>query len=278
MKTLTLALALTACCASIASATVLVDQSIEAQEFSGTAHIYSLRDWSQSFRVGKTGEMTGIDLLLMRDEIVQLPLLVDVRMMSVGGLPLAEVPTVADDGATVLAKSSVLPENVPSMPRVVGYDLNAAAMVHVALPRFSVIEGQSLAIVLRSSAPLGTGLGYMWLTGYPTYPQGEMFSRPPDGTEWTSGFNVAGFRTYVDVVPEPTTFTLAATSVVLIAAVRNSSGNSFSRSLRRPQGWPKLDEFLKNESDHTARYTDFVLKLIDRSFTTNTPAGAEESI
>jgi hypothetical protein len=236
MKTLILILALTACCASIVSATVVVDQATDAQEFSGATHIYSMEVWSQSFRVGKTGEMTGIDLLLMRDEIVQLPLLVDVRMMSVEGLPLAEIPTVADDGANVLAKASVLPENVPSMPRVVGYDLNAAIMVHVALPRFSVTEGQSLAIVLRSSAPLDTGLGYMWLTGYPTYPQGEMFSRPPDSTQWTSGFADAGFRTYVDVVPEPTTFTLAATSVVLIAAVRTISGNNPSRRLRRPQG------------------------------------------
>lgn len=151
MKTLTLALALTACCASITRATVVVDQSTEAQEFSGAAHIYSLRDWSQSFRVGKTGEMTGIDLLLMRDEIVQLPLLCDVRMMSVGGFtPLGYVPTVADDGANVLAKATISLEDVPSMPRVVGYDLNAAVMVHVALPRFSVIEGELLAIVLRT--------------------------------------------------------------------------------------------------------------------------------
>jgi hypothetical protein len=224
MKTLTLILALTACCASIASATVVVDQENDAQEFSGATHIYSLRDWSQSFRVGKTGEMTGIDLLLMRDEIVQMPLLIDVRTMS------AEGPTAADEGSNVLAKASVLPENVPSMPRVVGYDLNAAAMVHVPLPRFSVIEGQSLAIVLRSSAPIDTGLGYMWLTGYPgMYPQRQMYSRPPDSTQWTEGSNATGFRTYVDVVPEPTTFTLAAASVVLIAAVRTISGNNPSR-------------------------------------------------
>lgn len=238
MKTLTLALALalTACCASIANATVVIDQATDAQEFSGATHIYSMRDWSQSFRVGKTGEMTGIDLLLMRDESVQQPLLVDVRMMSVEGLPLAEVPTVADDGANVLAKASLLPENVPSMPRVVGYDLNAAVMVHLPLPRFSVTEGQSLAIVLRSAASIETTLGYMWLTGYPTYPQGEMFSRQPESAQWTSGFSDTGFRTYVDVIPEPTTFTLAATSMALIAAVRSIAGNNPSRRLLRPQG------------------------------------------
>jgi hypothetical protein len=231
MKTLTLILALTACCASIASATVVVDQTNDAQEFTGATHIATSRDWSQSFRVGKTGEMTGIDLLLMRDVIVQLPLLIDVRMMSDGR------PTADDAGSNVLAKASVLAEDVPSMPSVAGYDLNAAAMVHVPLPGFPVIEGQSLAIVLRSFAPPGTGLGYMWLTGYPgTYPQGEMFSRPPGFTQWTDGTADTGFRTYVDVVPEPTAFTLAATSAALIAAFRNTGGKYPSRRLRRPQG------------------------------------------
>jgi hypothetical protein len=73
----------------------------------------------------------------------------------------------------------------------------------------------------------------MWLTGYAgMYPERQMFSRPPVSTQWTLGFNAAGLRTYVDVVPEPSTFTLAATSVVLMAAVRRYSGNSPSRRFR----------------------------------------------
>jgi hypothetical protein len=146
MKTLfpTLALTLATLCASVVSAGVVVDQTYDGEEFTGAAHINfsrdwpnSSRDWAQSFRVSKTGEMTGIDLLLMRDESVHAPLLIDVRTMSTAG------PTADDEGTNVLAKASVLPENVPTMPDVVGYDLDAAAMVHVPLQRFSVIEGQS---------------------------------------------------------------------------------------------------------------------------------------
>jgi hypothetical protein len=236
MKTLflTLALSLTALFACVASASVVVDQTYDGEEFTGAAHVNNStdwpnasRDWSQAFRVGRTGEMIGIDLLLMRDESAQAPLLVDIRTMSNVG------PTTDDEGTNVLAMASVLAEKVPTMPDVVGYDLTAAVMVHVPLRRFPVIEGQSLAIVLRASAPLDPGLGYMWLTGYAgMYPERQMFSRPPVSSQWTPGFNAAGFLTYVDAVPEPTTFMLSATSVVVLAVIRTLAGSGRSCRFR----------------------------------------------
>jgi hypothetical protein len=173
-------------------------------------------DWAQTFTVGLTGSLVGVDLWVTRYEVVTLPLLFDIRRAQGGK------PTEADSGANILA-SAALPANmIPIFPVLVS---PSTSFSHIDLTRspVPVKAGDILAIVLRSDDPgIDGGSAYSWHnSGADAYPGGGSFLRLFTVFAGPGTFD-QNFRTYVDPVPEPSTWLLVLGAVSLLLLRRRS--------------------------------------------------------
>ena len=98
---------------------------------------------------------------------------------------------------------STLPTGV-FPPPLTSFDINSFGLF--------ITKGEVLAIVLRSDA-LGTSLNWTVSLGG-GYPYGSEYVRAPGGTWNSFGFD-AGFQTFVNPVPEPSTLTMFGTGALL---------------------------------------------------------------
>lgn len=158
----------------------VLDQSYVPSSLSWSNGVQLKSEQAQTFTVGISGTLSGIDVQIGQGLGFYGDLLIDIRP-TLNGIPV-------ESDAITLA-SAVLPfANAP-------YPLND--FVHFDLSAFQVpvAAGQVLAIVLR--APAGS---YSWTGSMENaYPGGQVFTRNPDYgfPVWTSTAGVAGFKTYV---------------------------------------------------------------------------------
>lgn len=201
-----------------------VDQQYVPPTINGGGNILGLRvDSAQTFTVGATGELSGFDIWVTRQQNVLQPLLFDVRRT------LAGAPVDSNTGPDILASGQLPAESIaesrPFDPPS-GYGPLAAAiidlhsphlapeaLVHVDLDslNIAVTQGEILAIVLRTEDPNDfRGIGYVWHGKSPgEYDGGSQYYRSSADNSWHSfdpfpTFSTdMAFRTYVQQIPEP---------------------------------------------------------------------------
>jgi hypothetical protein len=190
---------------------------------------------AQTFTVGANGILVGFDMWVTRHENVSEPLLFDIRRAQSG------VPVNADSGPDILA-SGVLPADLIGISKpfdpppglsigsrfidLDGPHLAPDALVHIDLSdtRFSVFQGEVLAIVLRSDEPnLFRGFTYVWHGHSPgEYQGGAGAFRSTADHKWYALENVGSlssdhaFRTYVQPITEPRTAMLLIAGVLMV--------------------------------------------------------------
>jgi PEP-CTERM motif len=182
-------------------------------------------DWSQTFTVGISGQLTGVDVAIERLSVVQQPLLYDIRRTAGG------VPTSANSGVNVLATGSISAESVPivqngtkQLPSLTHLDISGSDIL--------VTAGDILAIVLRSNDPGGGGaLTYEWHGTRPgdPYDRGsafvrDRFSQPDQWVAEVDNVPDLEFSTQVAAVPEPASLILILSGLGLICAVKRAIG------------------------------------------------------
>jgi len=199
--------------------TAAVDQEFApaTPNFSAVVGSGNQVDWAQTFTVGLSGRLTGLDLRIGRQPTTQQPLLYDLRNTS------ANAPTESDAGANVLVSGQLQASEVPTdfelsaPPNVfVHIDLSAAAL--------QVNAGDVLAIVLRSDNP-GTAYRWFGVNGPPSIPRysgGDSYHRNLAGWNKLSESGDNAFRTYVSAVPEPSCGALMLMSCAMIGVSRST--------------------------------------------------------
>jgi len=161
--------------------------------------------WAQTFTVGITGQLTGVDILVQKSAPT-MPLLFDLRTTVAG------VPTLPDSGANILASLSIPGASVPSPAAYLALDLTGASVF--------VSTGDVLAIVLRSS---GVITEYAWLgTKADGYAGGQAWLRLTGGWGTNVTIHELDFNTYVtpsadQTIPEPTALLLLAAGLGVVA-------------------------------------------------------------
>jgi hypothetical protein len=189
-----------------AGAVPVLDQSFDPQNplfLLGTA---SEGNSAQTFTVGIEGILSRVDVLVEKNGPFP-ELRLDVRP-TMDGLPI-------EDDNAVLASVTVPLEAIPSPRAFLSFDVSSF--------RVLVSPGELLAIVLTGNARwygVAPGIGTPGLVEVlaepadDPYPRGAAyFRRPPEAPTFDlpgGGRLVAdlGFRTYVDVIPEPPTLML----------------------------------------------------------------------
>lgn len=144
-------------------------------------------DAAQTFTVGMTGVLTGVEILVRRDNAsITQPLVLDIRTTTGGA------PTEPNAGANILGSVSAAAATIPLATTFVSFDLTALGI--------SVSTGDVLAITTRSA---GENPAYLW-TGSNTndYLPGSAYRRLFSTTWEVPTFaNDFAFRTYVDASP-----------------------------------------------------------------------------
>jgi hypothetical protein len=211
-----------------AGAVPVLDQSFEPQNpllLLGTA---SEGNSAQTFTVGITGVLSQVDVLIEQNGPFP-ELRLDVRP-TVDGLPI-------EDDNAALASVTVPLAAIPFPRAFLSFDVSSFG-IHVS-------QGELLAIVLTGNARwygVAPGIGTPAVEGLAPvaddpYPGGAAYFRGPPGAPTFSlpggGRLVAdlGFRTFVDVVPEPTTFMLFGIGVVGLVLGRVARHRPMGRSL-----------------------------------------------
>ncbi len=177
----------------MAFAVPIVDQEFDPTNTNSMSFIGGA-DNAQVFTVGITGQLTGVDLWINKSSRGdQIDLIVDIRTTT-RGIPI-------EDDFNTLAHVEIMYSDIP-IPIFNDF-------YHVDLSDFNiqVLEGESLAIVLRTSQITNQAI-YSWEGSYNNlYLGGRLYFRIPSIDTWTSlgADSDAGFRTYVDpdVTPEP---------------------------------------------------------------------------
>ena len=177
---------------STAVAVPVLDQEYDPAVTTATGFIglSNFIDRSQTFTVRITGTLTRVDVLISRGDLTTAALLFDVRTTSGGA------PTEPDSGANILESQSIAAASVAT----------SSGFFTINLTGISVTAGDLLAIALRSDDSANPA--YSWHgTTSDGYSAGAAFDR--FGGDWGDTFFAdAGFKTFVDAVPEPTTLAL----------------------------------------------------------------------
>lgn len=185
--------------------------------FSAVVGAGNLADWAQTFTVGISGTLTGLDLRIGRQPTTQQPLLYDLRTTS------GNAPTESDAGASVLVSGQLQASEVPT-----DFELSAPpnAFVHIDLSgaALQVSAGDVLAIVLRSDNP---GTAYRWFgvggpPSIPRYSGGDSYHRHLAGWNKLAENGDNAFRTYVSAVPEPSCSVLVLMGSAMIGVSRST--------------------------------------------------------
>jgi hypothetical protein len=207
---------------TVASAALVVDQEFVQHNGIGSfasplSSVYGLN--SQTFTVGVTGKLSAVDVFVCSINPPGVPLQVDIRS-TVAGKPSGSggVLTSAVVQHADVLKASDLPE-VPG-----GYNVWNAPLLKVTLPPISVTAGDVLALTLGANSP---GVTYYWIRPsvisindppVPDYAGGAMWLE--DGGDFVPTLSDGTFRTYVDVVPEPSSALLLLASAIGFAGMR----------------------------------------------------------
>jgi hypothetical protein len=164
---------------------------------------------AQTFTVGITGTLVQLDIYLDNGTLVNAPVL-DIRRLA-GAQP-------SDSASDILASQSILTSRPPSPAAFVSFTFNVP-----------VSAGEQLAFVVsQPNGPIGDlrlldtvsattdyyPRGNLWTSGNPPIAGGGWY---PNGNS-SENFDV-GFRTFVDPVPEPGTFTLLAAGLTAVGWV-----------------------------------------------------------
>ena len=201
----------------LAKADVVIDQSNPENPGSDLDFIVNLGlDQSQIITVGRTGQLTQVELFVRRQAETMSPLIFDVRNVS-GSVPA--VPTEPNVGANVLATTTLASSSISLTDDWQVFDISGAGL--------SVTDGDSLALTLRSE----DAAGYIWsASNENAYADGENFLRVANVGDWTSNAETFQrptdqvFRTTVTtgpvVVPEPTAITPLALAGLLFSRRR----------------------------------------------------------
>jgi len=163
--------------------------------------------WAQTFTVGITGQLTGVDILVQKSAPT-MPLLFDLRTT------IAGVPTLADAGGNILASISIPGASVPSPAAYLPLDVTGAGIF--------VSAGDVLAIVLRSNGAISE---YGWLgTRADGYAGGQAWLRLTGGWGTNVTIHELDFNTYVtpagtgdQTIPEPASLLLLAAGLGVVA-------------------------------------------------------------
>ena len=157
------------------------------------------KDLAQTFTVGLTGVLTGVDVYVMR-LVGDADLIVEVRP-TVGGVPV-------ESDVAALA-SVVIPRASVPLPSDVGF-----TSVDLTSFRVNVLAGQVLAIVLRTQGQTT----YQWEgSAGNKYVGGALFSRSPSWAVVHPNFDL-GFQTFVQpfAIPTVTEWGLAIMTLLLL--------------------------------------------------------------
>jgi hypothetical protein len=198
-----------------ARAAVLLDQSFDptgqVTVNAGIAGFNANQERAQTFRVGRTGLLTRVDIFSKVFAPATGSLIMDIRGTVAGGAP--------DPAITPLGVLSTASVPATSMPGGSGGFVTFA--LNTPLP---VTAGTTLAIDLHAS-PGASTFGLLGTTGDP-YPFGKAYEREITNHGWGSGiaFDI-GFQTFVETVPLPTGLSSGTViAVSMLAARRCRSG------------------------------------------------------
>jgi hypothetical protein len=221
MRRITLVIAILVGTCNSGQSALVVDQEVqpvEGQEVQvvlivGASGVF--KGWAQTFRVGHSGQLAAVDVFIAREPSTVTPLQFDIRTV-VGGVPSRGLP------GSILASGLLDASAVP----IVAYpyhdgpnaNVNDGQMVRLDFSDFSVNQGDELAIMLQSVG----GNYYYWFEGPPgSYPDGADLWLGPFG--WMDDAYpqaAAGFRTYLEVVPEPNSTIALTTAALLVVGTR----------------------------------------------------------
>jgi len=168
-------------------------------------------DRAQTFTAGVTGVLTDIEVIVGRATLsISDGLIWDVRTV------IAGTPSDPDSGLNILASGTVAAADVP-------VTIDPSNFLSLGGMSVSVSTGDVLAIVLRSMSPESGA--YRWKfsdNNDSVYAAGASFDRifSPSWDSNTSPFDDAGFRTFVNAVPEPNGVLALVVLGVAIGATR----------------------------------------------------------
>lgn len=147
----------------------------------GSSGVGGPTDKAQTFTVGRTGSLTGIEIYIQQNIPAGDDLIIDVRVTA-AGVPI-------ENDATTLAVRTIPFTSVPASYAYLFVDLSA--------DNISVTAGDVLAIVLR--APPYGSTDYSLSTTESDYAAGVTFYRNPEATSttWTPSGGDFGFKTHV---------------------------------------------------------------------------------
>jgi VCBS repeat-containing protein len=186
-----------------------LDQVFDPSQYGGTimstscAYFNTNQEEAQTFTVGVTGTLTGVDVYISRFSGNTGPLILDIRGCQASGAPTS--------GANqVLLTTSVPASAVPGNPAAFyNFDLSSF--------NFHVNQGDQLAIVLHVGPDPNGNVTYYWegrLENH--YPAGCFYDRVIGNYDWIAPYadGDLGFRTYVDPTPDqPPVVTMPGGSV-----------------------------------------------------------------
>jgi hypothetical protein len=196
-----------ALCVQLVSAATVIDQEYFPPSAFGTGYANvgasGRATWAQTFTVGVTGEMVGLDLGFFKPHTTTQPLLYDIRRTTNG------VPSGNPETNDTLVSGSV---DAGSIMFQTG---NTAPVLHIdfTVPSPLVTSGDVLAVVLQSEEPAdANGFSYSWMgfkpggyTGGQPYFFNSVFGWQSDSHDWS-------FRTYISI-PEPTSNVILLTGL-----------------------------------------------------------------
>jgi len=197
-----------------ATQTELLDQSVVFPPESSSVsnhYVNKVAPTAQTFRVGITGEMTRVDVEIVRQSETSLPLTLNICRTS-GGAPVE-----SDSFGIVTLAALDLPLKHVTFPYVGPYTSVDLSSFHIP-----VTVGDQLAIVARSDEPYDSFTrGFLWRMSHQfenPYPLGALYEF---SSTWAPRFDNTdlAFKTYV-TVPEPALTGMMTLALSALACTR----------------------------------------------------------
>jgi hypothetical protein len=187
-----------------------LDQEFSTESYSFGAGIFTEWSRAQTFTVGREGFLYRIDLPVSRTVSTSQPAQLELRSTLSSGEPDLTA-------AGLMAISSVPSSSFPTQTFITtftAFDFGPSGKL--------VSQGQLLAMVLSSQTRQSSW--YLWMTRKdgapePEYSRGSNWLIAPGGVSLVAG-DSGGFRTHVRAIPEPSAFTIAATSLLAMSLMR----------------------------------------------------------